>query len=69
MTEKRFPILNPHNRIKSIPWDMIEPHRDQAKKNHMQSLERLAERGGLTWDELACVLADRPWFGTIKIEK
>jgi len=46
----------------SIPWAMIEPHRKQAAKNHGgQSLERLADRGGLAPDEAIAVLEDRAW--------
>lgn len=54
---KTFPIL--HTR-ESIPWEAIEPHREQAKRNHCQTLERLAERGGLTWREAYFVLSDSP---------
>jgi hypothetical protein len=35
--------------------------REQCKKNHGQTLERLNERGGLTWDELLAVLHHRDW--------
>lgn len=45
--------------LKFIPWKMIEPHREQAKRNHDQTLERLAERGGLDPAELVAVLANR----------
>lgn len=44
-----------------IPWRVIEPHAKQAIRNHSQSLERLHERGGLSWCEAAAVLEDRPW--------
>lgn len=43
-----------------IPWSVIEPHREQAKHNHDQTLERLAERGGLSAGEAVCVLEDKP---------
>jgi len=56
--EKRFPILG---EIVDIPWSAIEPHRHQAEKNHYQTLERLAERGGLGWSEALAVLEDRHW--------
>lgn len=46
---------------KTIPWDIIEPHREQAFGNHHQSLERLAARGGLNPYELLAVLLDKPW--------
>lgn len=37
---------------------MVAQHEKQAKANHDQSLEQLAERGGLSITELAAVLAD-----------
>lgn len=36
--------------------------RDRAKRNHSQTLERLAERGGLSWTELYAVLMDKGLF-------
>jgi hypothetical protein len=46
---------------RSVPWEMVAPHEAQAQYNHGQTLERLAERGGLSPMELACVLADHHW--------
>ena len=37
---KRIPDLP-----EAIPWAMIEPHREQARRNHYQSLETLDRRG------------------------
>lgn len=45
----------------SIPWAMIADHEHQAKLNHQQTLQRLAERGGLSANEAVCVLSDLPW--------
>lgn len=67
---KTFPILCssrtnkgcPHHCPRSLPFDLVEPHRAQAMKNHSQTLERLAERGGLSIAELFAVLHDRDWF-------
>ena len=42
-TERLFPIMGGP----AIPWSMIRPHERQAERNHSQSLERLAQRGGL----------------------
>ena len=77
MTEKTFPILcsGYRNReeftalraadvlfyVVGIPWEMIRPHEAQAQNNHSQSLNRLAERGGLGADEALAVLGDRRW--------
>lgn len=66
MSEPTFPIMseyqerrrNPDLR-RSIPWAMIAPHEAQAQHNHSQTLQRLAERGGLSPNEAVCVLEDR----------
>lgn len=55
---KTFPILNSGGQ--SVPWEAVEAHREQAVKNHGQTLECLAERGGLSWKELYYVLTDSP---------
>lgn len=46
---------------KEIPWAMIAPHAEQARRNHMQTLEQLAQRGGLCACEAIAVLEDREW--------
>ena len=58
---KQFPILGTAGAV-TIPWSVVEPHAAQAMRNHGQTLERLAERGGLSYTELISVLEDRPWF-------
>jgi len=45
----------------SIPWSLIELHREQAERNHYQTIERLQERGGLSVVELYCVLNNMHW--------
>jgi len=61
MTAARtFPILLiPANAGEqaSIPWDFIKPHAHQAWLNHGQTLEQLAEGGGLSWYQILCVVA------------
>ena len=52
---KYFPIMGFHG----IPWEMLAPHARQAMANHDQTLERLAERGGLDPYEAICILEDR----------
>lgn len=42
-----------------IPWEVIADHEKQAMINHGQTLERLAERGGLDYSEALAVLEDR----------
>ena len=44
----------------SVPWSVVAPHEAQAKRNHDQTLERLAERGGLSPEEMWGVCNDRP---------
>lgn len=61
MTERMFPILG-SDIIKAIPWAVLEPHSRQAERNHSQTLERLAERGGLGVDE-ACGIIDGVGWG------
>jgi hypothetical protein len=65
--ERRFPIQGGP----SIPWTMIAPYEDQAQRNHSQSLERLAERGGLSPFEAVRVLQCRSCsdWNTINKEK
>lgn len=59
---KKFPVMTtPRREGAFISWEIIEPHREQAHRNHGQTLERLAERGGLGPEELVAVLEDRLW--------
>lgn len=58
--KNKFPILGTNPR-EYIPLDIIKPHENQAILNHSQTLERLAERGGLGWIEALCVLEDREY--------
>jgi hypothetical protein len=46
-----------------VSFDLVKRHEAQALKNHGQTVERLAERGGLSWLELLMVLTDMPLFG------
>lgn len=49
---KMFPIM----RGPAVPWDVMAPHEHQAQRNHSQTLQRLAERGGLGTGEAWCVV-------------
>lgn len=68
MSSIDFPIMG-HTRAHTlgydaftIPWAMLAPHEPQAMRNHCgQSLQRLAERGGLSPCEALAVLDDRRW--------
>lgn len=45
---------------RTVPWSFVEPHRAQAKRNHDQTLERLAQRGGLSPAEIVALVTGRP---------
>lgn len=45
-----------------IPWDFAERARAQAFKNHDQTLERLAERGGLDPVEFFGAANGKSWI-------
>lgn len=52
---RAFPVLNSNTRKwnevpQCVKWDLL--HEDQAEINHGYSLDRLADKGGLTWQEL-----------------
>jgi hypothetical protein len=49
---RRFPIMG----APSVLWSFVAPHERQVKENHDQTLERLAERGGLSPSELWCAV-------------
>lgn len=56
---RRFPVLDGGM---TVPWQMLVPHEPQAMRNHSgQTLEDLAQRCGLDWVELACVLNGKPF--------
>jgi hypothetical protein len=46
-----------------VPYDLVKRHEKQAMANHGQTVDRLAERGGLSWLELLMVLTDKPLYG------
>lgn len=63
MTEKQrevMPIMGAAL-MSEIPFAMLVPHAAQALTNHSQSLDRLAQRGGLGVSEAIAILEDRPW--------
>jgi len=47
--------------LSEIPFDMLVPHEAQAMRNHGQTLERLAQRGGLGTSEAVDILEGRRW--------
>ena len=60
--ERRFPVLDPPPSCPSrVPWSMLAPYEGAALTNHDQTLERLAERGGLGASEMVAVLRGECW--------
>lgn len=57
LIQRRFPIMDGP----SIPWSVIAPHEAQAQRNHDQTLELLAQRGGLGAIEAVAVLEDQAY--------
>ena len=55
---RRFPI----QRGPDVPWEVMAPHASQCQRNHSQSLERLAERGGLEGSEAWAVVNGLDYF-------
>lgn len=75
-----FPVLKPRwgmgksagfaDAPDHVPWEFVKPHERQARANHGgQSLARLAERGGLSVDELVAVLEDRAWDRAVSADR
>lgn len=60
MSREVMPIMS-GKLLKAIPWAMIAPHEPQAISNHSQSLERLAQRGGLAPCEALDIMEGRRW--------
>ena len=57
-----FPMLERGPTKLAFPWALLAPHEQQAIRNHGgQTLERLAERGGLSASEMLAILEDRDW--------
>jgi hypothetical protein len=54
-----FPILNGNGA--RIDLQLVIDHGGWAKDNHGQTVNRLAERGGLSWCELYAVLHNKRW--------
>ena len=54
---RRFPIQGGP----SVPWALVAPYEGNAKKNHDQTLDRLAERGGLSSGELWLIVYGHDW--------
>lgn len=58
-TSQRMLPLLPH----WVPWEKVAPFETNAQRNHGQSLQRLSDRGGLTWSELRLIVEGTRWDG------
>lgn len=58
---KDFPILRSKIGPKTVPAMFVYAHKRQCDRNHGQTVDRLAERGGLSWCELFAVLHNVRW--------
>lgn len=54
-----FPVLGSQGA--KVDWQFVADHGKQAQRNHYQTVERLAQRGGLSWCELAAVIENREY--------
>ncbi len=45
-----------------VPWELIQAHRGQCFRNHSQSPETLARRGGLDPSEMLAVIHDERFY-------
>jgi hypothetical protein len=57
--DNKFPVLGKTGNCKFVKWDKL--NEKQAQTNHSQSLARLAERGGLAWEEIYCNYYSLRW--------
>lgn len=64
LEERRFPVLDAGF---SVPWRLVAPFETQAQRNHSQTLQRLAERGGLDPVELWAVMHGMGWRDRSKL--
>lgn len=52
----------------AVVWRPTDRDRKRAHANHDQTLERLAERGGLDWAELDAIVADEDYYHHVRDE-
>jgi len=59
---RQYPIIGTMPQ-EYIPWDVLAPHEKRILRNHNQTMECLAKRGGLDWNEVLWILEDKAWDG------
>lgn len=60
MPFENMPVMRGVN-IKKIPMKLLQPYEEQALRNHSQSLQRLAERGGMDACEILGIVHGLRW--------
>jgi hypothetical protein len=60
MPIENMPVMH-GKKIKSIPMVLLMPYEEQALRNHSQSLQRLAERGGMGPTEILGIVRGLRW--------
>lgn len=63
MSLENMPVMR-GIKLKAIPMTLLEPHERQARRNHGQSLQRLAERGGMSPTEILWLVRGLRWGST-----
>jgi len=67
MPDRMMPIMG-SVLMNQIPFAMLEPHAEQARRNHGQSLHTLCERGGLNPAEALAILDGKSWDAYLHCE-
>jgi hypothetical protein len=66
---KEFPVHSTeHDWRKTVPLSLLSDNESRAKRNHSQSLKRLAERGGLGAIEIFAIARDVPYTYALDME-
>jgi hypothetical protein len=60
MPLENMPVMRGVN-IKQISMKLLQPYEEQALRNHSQSLQRLAERGGMNACEILGIIRGLRW--------
>lgn len=60
MPFENMPVMRGKS-IKSIPMALLQPYEEQTLRNHSQSLQRLAERGGMDPCEILGIVQGLRW--------
>lgn len=61
MSERSVMPIMGSTLLSEVPFAMLVPHEAMALRNHDQSLNRLAERGGLAVSEVIAILEGKGW--------